>query len=80
MTSLYGGQMLNEQFGSNKIKQSFSLRRLLVLILIVLVTAMVVVSAIWWKLSGAIDTQKNHIDSLEIQIETLSEKIEDISK
>ncbi len=61
-------------------KTKFPLQRLLILIALVLLTTIVVLSIVWQKFGNTLNIQKNHIQSLNNQINDYSEKIQTFSE
>jgi len=64
----------------NKIQPNlFSIKRLIISLILVFVTFFVVSGIFWWSMSETVSIQDEHIQSLNTRIETLSNNIESYS-
>lgn len=71
--------MLDEKSQIKKTKKSFSLKRLSFIVVIIFITTAAIGFPIWWRLTKVVEVQREQIDFLETQVETLSEKLKDFS-
>ena len=63
-----------------KLKDKLSVKRLLITILFVVLSALLAGGIIWYKYQMVIDSQQEQIDMLQNQIDTLNEQIGELSE
>lgn len=71
---------MDKEFNLKNMKERFSLQRLMIVVLFVLLIAVIVCGLIYWRLNKVIKTQDEQIKVLTNQIETTSGKIHELSK
>lgn len=72
--------MPKKQSKKRNLLKDFFTKGLLVIVVLILITAVVVSSPIWWKYDKVLKTQKEHIYSLEKEVQSLSDKIRVLSE
>lgn len=71
--------MSDEKIISNQEKSYPNWMGILSLVAVVIVTAAVVGGIMYWQLSKVVQTQESYIDSLKSQVESLSDKLQEVS-